>query len=110
MSGFYWERHPDGLFGTLIAVAATCCSPEAYDGAYEDLISWAPGARSRRRGDPRLHGRDAKRRLLGRRPGIGDRWSGPERPPADRPWRTGELQLQLPIPYPNNTESNCDYY
>ncbi len=41
MSGFYWERHPDGPFATLIAMAATYCSPEAYDGAYEDLISRA---------------------------------------------------------------------
>jgi hypothetical protein len=39
--GFYWERHPDGPFATLIAVAATYCSPEAYDGAYADLISRA---------------------------------------------------------------------
>jgi hypothetical protein len=37
----YWERHPDGPFATLIAVAATYCSPEAYDGAYDDLISRA---------------------------------------------------------------------
>ncbi len=44
MGAFYWERHPDGQFATLIAVAATYCSPEAYDGAYQDLISraWAP--------------------------------------------------------------------
>ena len=41
MSGFYWERHPDGPFATLIAVAATYCSPDAYDGAYDDLISRA---------------------------------------------------------------------
>lgn len=38
MSAFYWERHPDGPFVTLIAVAATYCSPDAYDGAYEDLV------------------------------------------------------------------------
>jgi hypothetical protein len=37
----YWERHPDGPFATLIAVAATYCSPEAYDGAYDDLLSRA---------------------------------------------------------------------
>ena len=37
MSGLYWERQPDGPFATLIAVAATYCSPEAYD----DLISRA---------------------------------------------------------------------
>jgi len=41
VSGFYWERHPDGPFATLIAVAATYCAPEAYDGAYDDLISRA---------------------------------------------------------------------
>ena len=41
MGGFYWERHPDGPFATLIAVAATYCSPEAYNGAYDDLISRA---------------------------------------------------------------------
>lgn len=29
MTGFYWERHPDGPFATLIAVAATYCSPDA---------------------------------------------------------------------------------
>ena len=38
MSAFYWERHPDGPFATLIAVAATYCSPDAYDGAYDDLV------------------------------------------------------------------------
>jgi hypothetical protein len=36
-STFYWERHPDGPFATLIAMAATYCTPEAYD----DLISRA---------------------------------------------------------------------
>ena len=41
MSTFYWERHPDGPFATLIAVAATYCTPEAYDGAYDDLLSRA---------------------------------------------------------------------
>jgi len=41
VSTAYWERHPDGPFATLIAVAATYCSPEAYDGAYDDLISRA---------------------------------------------------------------------
>lgn len=39
VSGFYWERHPDGPFATLIAVAATYCSPDADDGDYADLIS-----------------------------------------------------------------------
>jgi ABC-type oligopeptide transport system substrate-binding subunit len=41
VSAFYWERHPDGPFATLIGVAATYCSPDAYDGAYEDLVSRA---------------------------------------------------------------------
>jgi hypothetical protein len=41
VSGFCWEPHPDGPFATLITVAATYCSPDAYDGAYEDLISRA---------------------------------------------------------------------
>ena len=41
MSTTYWARHPDGPFATLIGVAATYCAPEAYDGAYEDLISRA---------------------------------------------------------------------
>jgi hypothetical protein len=38
VSAFYWERHPDGPFATLIAVAATYCGPDAYDGAYQDLV------------------------------------------------------------------------
>jgi hypothetical protein len=38
---FYWERHPRGPFATLIAVAATYCGPDAYDGAYDDLINQA---------------------------------------------------------------------
>lgn len=37
MGMFYWERHPDGPFATLITVAATYCGP----GAYDDLISRA---------------------------------------------------------------------
>jgi hypothetical protein len=41
VGAFYWERHPDGPFATLITVAATYCRPDAYDGAYEDLISRA---------------------------------------------------------------------
>jgi hypothetical protein len=35
----YWARNPQGPFATLIGVAATYCHPEAYDGAYADLIS-----------------------------------------------------------------------
>jgi hypothetical protein len=41
VGALYWERHPDGPFATLIAVAATYWTPEAYDGAYGDLISRA---------------------------------------------------------------------
>jgi hypothetical protein len=37
----YWAKNPQGPFATLIAVAATYCHPEAYDGAYEDLIGRA---------------------------------------------------------------------
>jgi hypothetical protein len=37
----YWAKHPHGPFATLIAVAATYCHPEAYDGAYADLIERA---------------------------------------------------------------------
>jgi hypothetical protein len=29
VTGFYWERHPDGPFATLIGIAATYCSPDA---------------------------------------------------------------------------------
>ena len=31
MASFYWERHPDGPFATLIAVATTYLHPENYD-------------------------------------------------------------------------------
>ena len=31
MASFYWERHPDGAFATLIAVATTYLHPENYD-------------------------------------------------------------------------------
>jgi hypothetical protein len=44
MSTFYWERHPEGPFATLIAVAASYCSPDAYDGAYDDLVRRARSA------------------------------------------------------------------
>lgn len=37
MTGFYWERHPDGPFATLIGVAATYCSPDADAEDYERL-------------------------------------------------------------------------
>jgi hypothetical protein len=31
MAGFYWERHPDGPFATLIRVGNTYLDPENYD-------------------------------------------------------------------------------
>ena len=31
MAPFYWERHPDGPFATLIAVATNYLDPENYD-------------------------------------------------------------------------------
>jgi hypothetical protein len=37
VTGFYWERNPDGPFATLIAVAATYCSPDADAEDYERL-------------------------------------------------------------------------
>ena len=37
MTGFYWERHPDGPFATLISVVATYCSPDADAQDYERL-------------------------------------------------------------------------
>jgi hypothetical protein len=37
VTGFYWERHPDGPFATLIRVAATYCSPDADADDYERL-------------------------------------------------------------------------
>jgi hypothetical protein len=37
VTGFYWERDPDGPFATLIGVAATYCSPDADAEDYERL-------------------------------------------------------------------------
>jgi hypothetical protein len=37
VTGFYWERHPDGPFATLISVVATYCSPDADAQDYERL-------------------------------------------------------------------------
>jgi hypothetical protein len=37
MARFYWERHPDGPFATLIAVATTYCSPDADPDDYARL-------------------------------------------------------------------------
>ena len=52
MNQAYWARNPQGPFATLIGVAATYCHPEAYDGAYEDLIA---RARSAVPGDEEIH-------------------------------------------------------
>ena len=41
MNEAYWAKNPHGPFATLIAVAATYCHPEAYDGAYTGLIDRA---------------------------------------------------------------------
>lgn len=41
MNEAYWAKHPHGPFATLIAVAATYCHPETYDGGYADLIDRA---------------------------------------------------------------------
>lgn len=44
MNEAYWAKNPEGAFTTLIAVAATYCHPEAYDGAYQDLVDRAQSA------------------------------------------------------------------
>ena len=41
MNEAYWAKNPNGPFATLIAVAATYCHPEAYDGADADLVDRA---------------------------------------------------------------------
>ncbi len=41
MNEAYWAKNPQGPFATLIAVAATYCHPEAYDGAFQDLVDRA---------------------------------------------------------------------
>ena len=46
MASFYWERHLDGLFATLIAVAATYLHPENYD--LDSLKSSQSARRTRR--------------------------------------------------------------
>ncbi len=45
MNEAYWAKNPEGPFATLIAVAATYCHPEAYDGAYQDLVDRAQSAK-----------------------------------------------------------------
>jgi hypothetical protein len=49
MTGFYWERNPDGPFATLLGVAATYCSPDADPDDYERLKRLA-----RRQDDQRM--------------------------------------------------------
>jgi hypothetical protein len=49
MTGFYWERNPDGPFATLIGVAATYCSPDADADDYQRLKRLAS-----RGDDPRM--------------------------------------------------------
>ena len=49
MTGFYWERNPDGPFATLIGVAATYCSPDSDAEDYERLKRLA-----RRGDDPQM--------------------------------------------------------
>ena len=49
MTGFYWERNPDGPFATLIGVVATYCSPDADAEDYERLKRLAS-----RQDDPRM--------------------------------------------------------
>jgi hypothetical protein len=39
MTSFYWERHPNGPFATLIEIATTYLEPENYD--LEELQSLA---------------------------------------------------------------------
>jgi hypothetical protein len=50
VTGFYWEQHPDGPFATLVAVAATYCSPDADADDYERLKRLA-----KREGDEQMH-------------------------------------------------------
>lgn len=60
---FYWERHPDGPFVTLIAIAATCLDPENYD--LDDLKKIArPG------NNPRMRVFKAELREALRDPGL----------------------------------------
>jgi hypothetical protein len=47
----YWARKPRPPFATLITMAATYSHPEAYDGAYQDLID---RARSEEPGDEEI--------------------------------------------------------
>ena len=44
MNQAYWARNPQGPFATLIAVAATYCHPEAYDGPMRTSLARARSA------------------------------------------------------------------
>ena len=46
-ASFYWERHPDGPFATLIAVAANYLDPENYDLDSLKILA-------KREGEPRM--------------------------------------------------------
>lgn len=37
----FWREHPDAPFATLLNVVDTYVHPEAYDAAYDDLVSRA---------------------------------------------------------------------
>jgi hypothetical protein len=73
MGVFYCERHPDGPFVTLIAVAATYCSPDACDGDYDHLISRARAGELRER-QPLNHGELRERRQQRKPEWMADRW------------------------------------
>jgi hypothetical protein len=60
---FYWERHPDGLFATLICVAMTYLDPENYHPeALQQL--------ARREGDPEMQVFKAELRQAVQDPGL----------------------------------------
>jgi len=41
VTGFYWERHPDGPFVNLISIASTYCAPWTDPDDYEELKALA---------------------------------------------------------------------
>ena len=50
MAKFYWERHPDGPFVTLISVATSYCHPEIGYDEYDSLKRRA----GKRENDPEM--------------------------------------------------------
>lgn len=40
-TNYYWKRHPDARFATLLRLISAHCHPEAYEEAYDDLIELA---------------------------------------------------------------------